>query len=117
MPNPNPTKTSWKPGQSGNPSGRPRGDHKIQELARGHGPTALDVLVKIATEGQSEGARVSAAIALLDRGYGRPPQLNTNDPGALRRAVDLSDDELASIIAAGSSDDPAEAPDDPPKPH
>ena len=103
MPNPNPTKTSWKPGQSGNPSGRPRGDHKIQELARGHGPTALDVLVKIATEGQSEGAR--------------PPQLNTNDPGALRRAVDLSDDELASIIAAGSSDDPAEAPDDPPKPH
>ena len=109
----NPTgKGGWKPGQSGNPSGRARGDHRIQELARGYGPDALETLAKIAREGQSESARVSAAVALLDRGYGKPPQLNTSDPGQLRKAVELSDDELATI-AAGGSNGAAAAADDP----
>ena len=31
-------------------------------------------LVKVATDGESEAARVSAAIAILDRGYGKPRQ-------------------------------------------
>jgi hypothetical protein len=46
----------------------------LSELARQHTETALKTLVKIATTGQSEAARISAATALLDRGYGRPPQ-------------------------------------------
>jgi hypothetical protein len=41
---------------------------------RQHTETALDTLVTIATAGQSEAARISAATAILDRGYGRPPQ-------------------------------------------
>ena len=44
-------------------------------------------------------ARVSAAIALLDRGYGKPPQFCTNDAGSFKRAVEMSDDELAAIAA------------------
>ena len=43
-------------------------------------------------------ARVSAAIALLDRAYGKPPQFNTGDPGNFRKAIDMTDDELASIV-------------------
>jgi hypothetical protein len=46
----------------------------IEELARGHAATALTALVQVATKGQSEAARVSAAVALLDRGYGKPRQ-------------------------------------------
>ena len=44
------------------------------------------------------GARVSAAIALLDRGYGKPPQFNAGDAQAFRQAVDMPDDELAAIV-------------------
>lgn len=46
----------------------------IAELARAHGAAALKVLLGIAMSGDSEAARVAAANALLDRGYGKPPQ-------------------------------------------
>jgi len=52
----------------------------------------------VATNGKSESARVSAATALLDRGFGKPAQFNTSDPGNFRRATDLTDDELVAII-------------------
>lgn len=46
----------------------------ISEMAEKHGEAALQVLVDVAKEGESEGARVSAANAILDRAYGRPKQ-------------------------------------------
>jgi hypothetical protein len=53
-------------------------------------------------------ARVSAAIALLDRGWGKPAQ--TVDMTVRRQiAKELSDDELADI-AVGSSERTASAP-------
>jgi hypothetical protein len=64
-------------------AGRPKGSRDrataaqgaaLSELARQHTATALKTLVTIATTGQSEAARISAATAILDRGYGRPPQ-------------------------------------------
>lgn len=61
-------------GQSGNPSGRPKVDATITDLARKHCPGALKELAKIATKGKSEQARVAACNALLDRGYGKPVQ-------------------------------------------
>jgi hypothetical protein len=54
-------------------------DIEIQQLARQHGPTAINALVKIATKGKSESAQVAAALALLDRGYGKPTQPVEND--------------------------------------
>ncbi len=47
------------------------------------------------------GARVSAAIALLNRAYGKAPTFSTSDTQAFKRAIDMTDDELAAI--AGSS--------------
>ena len=44
-------------------------------------------------------SRVAAANALLDRAYGKAPTFSTTDPGTFKRAIDLSDDELAAIIA------------------
>jgi hypothetical protein len=46
----------------------------LSEMAKDHAETALTVLVEIARQGESEGARVSAANAILDRAYGKPPQ-------------------------------------------
>ena len=51
----------------------------LEELARTHAPAALEALAKVAISGTSEQARVSAAVALLDRGYGKP-----------RQAIDMS---------------------------
>ena len=53
-------------------------------------------------------ARAMAADRVLDRGYGRPPQLNTTDAGQFKRAVDMTDDELARIASGGQAADPAE---------
>lgn len=46
----------------------------LEARARRHTDKALAALVDIATKGESESARVTAAIALLDRGYGKPRQ-------------------------------------------
>jgi hypothetical protein len=46
----------------------------LEERARRHTDVALRTLVAIATKGKSEPARVTAATALLDRGYGKPRQ-------------------------------------------
>jgi hypothetical protein len=84
-------------GLSGNRGGRPKAAHNIQELARKHAPEAIQTLADIAKNG-TPGARVSAAIALLDRAYGKPPQFNTGDTGNFRKAIDMTDDELAAIV-------------------
>ena len=46
----------------------------LAEMAKEHVEIALKVLVEIATHGQSEPARVTAANSLLDRAYGKPIQ-------------------------------------------
>lgn len=69
------TSTSFKPGQSGNPGGRPGGRTGIQEIARSHTEDAIQALVEIVGNKKAPAAaRVSAASALLDRGYGKPAQ-------------------------------------------
>jgi hypothetical protein len=42
---------------------------------------------------------VQASQAILDRAYGKAPTLSTTDPGTLKRAIDMTDDELAAIVA------------------
>lgn len=65
----------WKPGQSGNPSGRPKSASVIAALAQEKTESALEVLMQIMQDPEKPAAsRVSAAVALLDRGYGRPAQ-------------------------------------------
>jgi hypothetical protein len=65
----------FAPGVSGNPSGRPKRDYDIAELARQHTEDAIRTLVEILQDTKaSAGARISAANAILDRGYGKAPQ-------------------------------------------
>ncbi len=64
----------FKPGQSGNPGGRPLEAVHIRDLARQRTAKALTILENIMCRGKTEAARVRAAEVLLDRGWGRPGQ-------------------------------------------
>lgn len=52
----------------------------LMAKAKDHVDAALNALVQIATKGDSESARVSAAIAILDRAHGRPIQATVEIP-------------------------------------
>jgi hypothetical protein len=65
------------------PSGRPKVIAELKELAKEHTAEAIQTLVSIMTNPKfAPAARVSAANALLDRGYGRPAQHITGDVAA-----------------------------------
>jgi Family of unknown function (DUF5681) len=84
----------WRKGQSGNPGGRPVGYGEIRQLARAHTNAALETLLEVAKSGKSESARVAAAVALLDRGWGRPTQPLAGDPAEPPIGIELSVEEL-----------------------
>jgi hypothetical protein len=91
------TSTSFKPGQSGNPNGRPRVLADVQNTAREHSSEAIETLAGIMRNPKvPAAARISAACALLDRGYGKPLQTvdanNTNVHYAVSDKP-MSDDE------------------------
>jgi len=46
----------------------------VRELARQHTKAAVETLVEIMQTGDKDAARVAAAEALLNRGWGRPEQ-------------------------------------------
>ena len=61
----------FAPGQSGNPGGRPKDEHRVAELARSYTLEAIDTLVELMRDGKDERVRGTAAQALLDRGWGK----------------------------------------------
>jgi len=65
----------FMPGKSGNPGGRPKGVAEVVEMARKHTAVAMQALVDIATDDtKPPAARATAAVALLERGWGKPVQ-------------------------------------------
>jgi hypothetical protein len=69
-----------RPGAGRKPGARSQTTIALGELARAHSKAAIDALLEVATQGESEGARVSAACALLDRAFGRPAQAEPPSP-------------------------------------
>ena len=61
----------FAPGQSGNPGGRPKDEHRVGELARSYTLEAIETLVDLMRHGRDERVRGIAAQALLDRGWGK----------------------------------------------
>ena len=61
----------FAPGQSGNPGGRPKDEHRVAELARSFTLEAIDTLVELMRASKDERVRGTAAQALLDRGWGK----------------------------------------------
>jgi len=62
---------------------------EIRSLARSHTRIALKVLVGVMrSEDSTPAARVTAATAILDRGWGKAPQANKDGGDGLRKLID-----------------------------
>ena len=93
---------AFKKGQSGNPGGRPKEDPELKELARAKTKEAIQVLASIMKSKKAPAAaRVSAACALLDRGYGKPVQMTelSGPNGGPIETKDLTEKDLAREVA------------------
>ena len=100
----------FQKGVSGNPGGRPKLKVDMRERVRVHAGAAIDTLLAVMHDGKAPAAaRVSAAIAILDRGYGWPAQAVYQQ--VTRHADELSDAELIAI-ATGGGESGAESDDD-----
>jgi hypothetical protein len=69
----------WKPGQSGNPLGRALKVEDISPYARKYGREAVDTMVRCLKDPKW---CLPAAIALLDRGFGKPKETMQLDGNA-----------------------------------
>ena len=91
--------TQWKKGQSGNRSGRPKAIVSVVELARAQTEDSIKTLVAVRDNAQAPAAaRVGAANALLDRGWGKPSQTITQNINEKRSALDWTTDELVAFL-------------------
>lgn len=64
---------------------------EIKEVARKHGAEAIKALVDLMKNAETEAAKVAACKEILDRGYGKAHQHNTND-------TNLTVDPIASLL-------------------
>lgn len=96
----------WKPGQSGNPGGRPKQVAEVVELARQQSPMAVRRLAQIAMGKKTPAvAAVMACNSILDRAWGKPIQPNihaistpTTKPIDLDALTDDQRETLADIL-------------------
>ena len=77
-------KPAWKPGQSGNPLGRPPRHLDLAALAREHTVEAVEKLVEV-MRGDDHSRALYAVQQLLDRGWGKPitPIVDETPPESL----------------------------------
>src|SRR6476620_448822 len=93
----------FQKGISGNPGGRPKVLADVQGLAREKSPEAINILANVMRDEKAPpAARVAAANALLDRGYGKPTQPISQTVAKVDPST-LSDEELAAIVAQGAT--------------
>lgn len=77
-------------GNSANPGGRPKRteeEFKLIDACKTKSPRALEVMSEIMEHGESEKTRLAAAIAIIERAYGKPKQeqdINLNGDVTLR---------------------------------
>lgn len=97
---------TWQPGESGNPGGRPKEYGRVRDLAREMTEDALETLHTIMMDVKaSKPSRCKAAIAILDRAWGRPAQnlehtgMN-GGPIAFEEMFNMTELERAHRIAA-----------------
>lgn len=88
-------------GESGNPGGRPAIPVDVIEAARARTALAIETLAAICEHGEDEKARIAAAVALLDRAWGKPTERTEISGGEKPVEITgdrLSDEQRASLI-------------------
>lgn len=95
-----PIETRFKPGVSGNPNGRPKKAQQIVEKAQENAEKALKALIDLMGS-DDERVKLAAAMAILDRGLGKPKQ--TIEDGRKQEIGDYSTDELRAIAGISSA--------------
>src|SRR5262245_25864129 len=91
----------WKPGQSGNPAGRPKGARSklsesfLKALSEDFDSNGIEVIEKVRNDRPHEYLKIVAAVL--------PKQMQLEDLTPKRRAEDLTDDELATIASGGNA--------------
>ncbi len=68
----------WPRGVSGNPGGRPRALREVLDLARQHTVRAIERLAEL-MDSEDEGIALRACEALIDRGWGKPQDVELVD--------------------------------------
>lgn len=101
--------TRWKKGQSGNPGGRAKktvtidcdGEEveiNVTDMAKAFTPEAIKTLVTIAVDAKMPAAaRVTAATAIIERGWGKAPQMLIGDP---EQPISVAGVTLEDVMAA-----------------
>jgi len=103
----------FQKGRSGNPGGRPKLVGHVRELAQQQTEKAIKTLVKtLDAKDAPYAAKVAAAQAILDRGWGKPAQPigGTDELPPVRTAREMTDAEILAAIqeaqdAAGAVED------------
>ena len=96
------TGNGFKPGQSGNPGGRPKGIARAFRDTMGSPEEAARGLLEIARTAKRPADRIAAWRELLDRGYGKAPAfavMEADDPlelSDIAREIQGIADELAA---------------------
>jgi hypothetical protein len=103
------TSTSFKPGKSGNPNGRPKVAIDLRDLARQHGPGAITLLAQMSgllpgKPADNETARIAAIKEILDRGYGKATQPVSGDPDGPPIAVDFRWADATPVVTVETID-------------
>lgn len=86
---------TFQPGQSGNPSGRPKVPEEIKSAFREHTLEAVETLVKIMNApGAKDADRLRAAEVILDRGWGKAAQSMEVDLNQIPQVVFVNADNI-----------------------
>lgn len=79
----------WKPGQSGNPGGMPKGMAEVKMLARSMSAEALEKMYELMRTSSDDRVQLAAAKEIMDRGLGKPREEESQAPIMIRDKAEL----------------------------
>src|SRR5262249_39375772 len=94
------TSGSFKPGNSGNPGGRPAAARDVSVHARRYAIEMINVLIKLARTASAEAVRKAAATEVPDRASGQAPK--SVDLTLTKKISEMSLEELSEREGRGA---------------